>query len=118
MKVCENTNPAVRSLSKYLSLAFLLVFLSVWAAACEKDPELPAEEPQQQEYPDGQQDEAGEEPRDSVPNEQGNLDPDLVSEYLVLKNAVKISGDLPAATDGQLKIEIQDLVACFFLFTG
>ncbi len=42
------------------------------------------------------------------PNNPVAIDPDEVSEYLVLTDASKISGALPAASDGPLQISVKD----------
>ncbi|MEX0288463.1 MAG: hypothetical protein AB3N14_05085 [Flavobacteriaceae bacterium] len=80
----------------------------VMISACEKDIEMPKEERQQQD-PDGE-DPDQEEPKDSVPDTDNEIDSDVLAEYLVLKDASKITGNLPSATDGGLKIDVADTI--------
>ena len=52
----------------------------------------------------------------SNPSNPANLlDADKISEHLVLKNATKITGDLPAAIDGQIQTDVKDTI---FLVKG
>ncbi len=44
------------------------------------------------------------------PVNTGNVNPDAASEYLVFTDDTKITGSLPAATDGQLKINFSDSI--------
>jgi hypothetical protein len=46
----------------------------------------------------------------SNPNNPSILDPDEVSDYLVLTDASKIPGNLPAASNGELKISFKDTI--------
>jgi len=44
------------------------------------------------------------------PVNTGDVDPDEASDYLVFTDGTKITGNLPAATDGQLKINFSDSI--------
>ena len=91
-------------------MMLILSGVVVMAIACDKDPEIPEEDLQQQEDPDTQDDSDSDQPKDSVPDSTGELDSDTLSEYLVLKDALKMSGDLPTATDGGIKVDVSDTI--------
>ncbi len=104
----EKMEPLSQMLKRSLCLLFVLGGTVLALIACEKELELPAENPQQQENPDRQENPEEEEPKDSVPDTTNGLGPDALSAYLVLKDAVEVTGEPPTATDGQLKIDVKD----------
>ncbi|MEX0290835.1 MAG: hypothetical protein AB3N14_17155 [Flavobacteriaceae bacterium] len=87
-------------LPRFVLLGFLALFLIL---SCSKDVEPKPDnepDPQQQEDP---------KPEDPQPEDPKTTDdPDVLSEYLVMTGASKITGSPPQANDGQLKINIKD----------
>jgi hypothetical protein len=68
----------------------------LWVVACESDI-------------DPMDDDQSNNPNNNPGNPVTN-DPDEIAEYLMLADASKITGNLPAAPDGQLKINVKDTI--------
>ncbi len=87
----------------FISLLSLLSLLGLsallWATSCEPD----LEPDQNQPY------------NPTNPNNPVTLAPDEASELLLLTDAIKITGDLPAAPEGPLQISVEDTI---YLISG
>jgi hypothetical protein len=81
----------MKPIRRYISLpGTVLLGGLLWMVACEKEVQP-----------------------DSNPTTPGNpvtIDPDKIMEYLAFTDAGKITGNLPAAPDGQLKITVKDTI--------
>lgn len=109
MKNNEKKGALIKALRKcFLVLGMLSATLMI-NTACEKDSEMPQENPQQQ-SPNGQTPQDSVPPQDSTDTQGNTLDADKLSEYLVLKDAVKINGNPPTTTDGQLQVDVKDTI--------
>jgi len=73
----------------YRILPFGVMILMIFA--CTKEPEI-TNDP------------------DPVPDPTSQIDPDILSEHLVLQDANKITGSLPTASDGGIKIDVRDTI--------
>ncbi len=114
MNHTEKTQTLKKGCQNGLYIALLFTAMVLTITACDKETELPPETPPT-ENPDGQGEDDNENPKDSVADPSGQIDPDTLSEYLVLKDAIKITGELPAAVDGQVKVDVKDTI---FLVKG
>jgi len=77
-------------------LSALILFIS-----CQTDPDL---EPDKSDNKDNNDNNGGD-------NSSGDIfTTDELSEFLVFTEAAKISGELPAASDGQIKIDVKDTI--------
>ena len=101
----------IKAIGKCFLMFAILTGTVLVNTACEKDLEIPKENQLQNQNPSGQT------PKDTIVSNdttetQGNtLDPDIISEHLVFSgNALKITGSLPKAPDGQLKIDVHDTI--------
>ena len=79
---------------RYFSLLSMILLSGLlWVVACESDID-PMDDDQS----------------NNSNNNQVAIDPDEIAEYLMLADASKITGDLPTAPDGQLKINVKDTI--------
>lgn len=78
----------------FISLLLLLLGALLGITACEPDLEPDQNQPN----------------NPTNPNNPVAIDPDQASELLLLTDASKISGELPAATDGPLQINVEDTI--------
>lgn len=96
-------------------MLFILLGLLLAISACDKENELTGDsDPPVNENSDEQgQDDTT--PQDSMPDTNGQIDPDIIANNLALKDAITVNGDLPAALDGQILIDVKDTI---FLVKG
>lgn len=82
----------MKPMNRYLSLLAIMLLSGLLCYSCTKDGGLT-------------------DPDTENPETPGNtVDADKLSEYLVLTDAQKITGDLPAAPDNQLKVNFKDSI--------
>ena len=77
--------------NRYLTALVLIMSASILFFSCQLDPDTDT-------------------PPKDPPNNGKQLEPDKISEYLVLKDANKIDGTLPTAPDGGILMDVQDTI--------
>lgn len=101
--------------SLWIRILYLLLLFGgfmICFTACTKDPveikPVPQQQQQQQQQPQNTQDTIV--PQDTTDTMGSDLNPDKISEHLVLRDAIKMTGDLPVASDGGLKIDVPEMI--------
>lgn len=104
MKKSFENGAYLRAMQRGFSVLGIFTVILMLNLACEENTEMPTDHDP---LPPTDNDSIATDPPDDP---TGQIDPDILSEYLMLGDAVKMTGQLTTPADGQLKIDVQDTI--------